>query len=270
MIKMVVTDLDGTLLNDQGEISTVNKNAIATLKDKGIIFVIATGRPEQLVKPYVKQLSYDDDLIMYNGSVIGHPYRSERKLSHFIDKTVLKSILEFGFKQHKLMMIYTQEAIYSNPNHRVEHFEKINLTLPVDQRAIFKPIGDDYNHLLTKDVNKVLFVEKDESVYEEVYAHLSAFPHVDIVKSQKGFIDVNPEFANKGNALVKLAEFHQIDLSEIMVIGDQENDISMIKIAGLGVAVSNASDYVKSFAKMITVSNNEHSVAFAIENFIKP
>jgi len=269
MIKMVVSDLDGTLLNDQGEISLINRNAIATLKDKGILFVIATGRPEQLVKQYVRQLEYHNDLIMYNGSVIGHPYRSTRKLSHIIDKDVLQSILEYGTNHHKLMMIYTQEAIYSNPNYRVDFFEKINQKLPEDQKAIFKPIGDDFSHLLQKDVNKVLFIERDEKSYEDMYAYLSTFQKVEIVKSQKGFIDVNPEYANKGNALRKLAEYYQIDLSEIMVIGDQENDISMIEIAGIGVAVSNASDYVKSFAKKIACSNNDHAVAFAIENLIE-
>jgi len=268
MIKMLVVDLDGTLLNHDDQISIENIKAIKKAQDLGVRFCIATGRPEQLVKSFVKTLNYEDDLIMYNGSVIGHPFKNERLLSYEIDKTYFKDLLDYGLNHQKVMLIYTKNAIFSEPNYRVDYFTSLNEELPLDQRAVFKRIIPHIDLLMNDEINKVLFVENNQDDYDHTMSRFSHMKELNFVRSQHYFIDINHHESSKGNAVEFLAKKWGIELKDVMVIGDQENDISMLKIAGKSVAVDNASSYVKSFCHHVVKPNHKNGVAEAIEKYI--
>jgi len=268
MYKVAVFDLDGTLLNHDLEISSGNLDAIKKIRELGIKVVIATGRPEQLVKPYMDQLQYTDDLIMYNGSVIGHPFKEKRFFSKALDKKTVKEVIEYCEAFDILYMCYTKDMLISKPNFRVEFFEQRNLQLEEKNRSVFKDIGNKEDIYENYEINKILIIEKDDIRFEQVLIRMNECKNVSIVSSQKGFIDINPLNTSKGDAVRRLTESMKVSKDEIIAFGDQDNDVSMLEYAGFSVAMANASAKAKAAADYITTSNDEDGVAFGLHEHI--
>lgn len=269
MINSVVLDLDGTLLNDEMEISDVNRRALQSLDALGIPYFIATGRPEQLAKPVVSTLGYNRPMIMYNGSVIGHPFWDDRLFSEAINPANIDDIVSFCDERGMIVMLYTKDAIYSDPNYRVDFFEKRNEALPEKDRAVFKTM-DAFDPML--EVNKILIIEHDSAKREAFKTHFENTPSLRsalrIVQSQPSFMDINPKGTSKGRAIDILYDELGLDTETCMALGDQDNDVSMKGHAGMFVAMGNASHSVKAVADHVTGGNAENGVAAAIEKFI--
>lgn len=268
MIKMAVFDLDGTLLNSSLEISNANLEAIDLLRKKGIRVVIATGRPEQLVKPYMSPLQMEDDLIMYNGSVIGHPFKEKRMYSLALPKESAKAIIQYCYDNDHIVMSYTKDFLVSKPNFRVDFFEKRNEVLPEINKAVFKDIESLDEIVNNYEINKLLIIEMDPDKYTKLRKDLSIYTDCEMVKSQKNFLDINPLGASKGAALAYLAKQYGYEPSEIIAFGDQDNDVSMLEFAGISVAMGNACLSAKDVSDYITLSNDEDGVAIGIQKFI--
>ena len=261
MIKMVVSDMDGTLLNSDLKISQENLNAIEALRNKGIRFCIATGRPEQLIKEYIEPLRMTDPMIMYNGSVIGHPFMDEKLYELKLADEDIRAIIEYCEKNDVCYMSYAKDKLISKPNYRVDFFEERNKQLDDKNKCIFEDIRDIDIIINENDISKILLIEQDLKKFNEVKKFVMQFTQFEIATSQKGFIDINPKGASKGNALKVLADHFGYTLDEIVVFGDQDNDVSMLKVAGIGVAMANASEAAKSVASDTTSSNNDNGVA---------
>ncbi|MBN2604634.1 MAG: HAD family phosphatase [Bacilli bacterium] len=268
MIKMAVFDLDGTLLNSNLQVSEANLQAIKELRETGVRVVIATGRPEQLVKPYTDVLEMEDNLIMYNGSVIGHPFKEERLYSLALPKQSARAIIEYCYHHGHIVMSYTKDYLISKPNFRVTFFEKRNELLPEKDRAIFKDIPDLDDIIEHNEINKLLIIEKDWEKYKKMREDLSVFTDCSLVKSQNSFLDVNPLGASKGTALAFLAKSYGYKPEEIIAFGDQDNDVSMLEYAGTSVAMGNACTEAKNVADYITLSNDNDGVAHGIYKYI--
>ena len=260
MIKMVVSDMDGTLLNSNLEVSQENLQAIQALRDKGIRFCIATGRPEQLVKEYVEVLNMKDPMIMYNGSVIGHPFLDKQLYELRLEKEDIREIIQYCEKHDIIYMPYTKDKIISKPNYRVDFFQKRNKKLEEKVRCIFEDIRD-IDEILENSINKVLLIENNKEKYLKTKELVLKHPQFEIATSQKGFIDINPKGASKGNALKVLAKHFGYNMDEIVVFGDQDNDVSMLEVAGISVAMANSSENAKNAASHVTTSNNDSGVA---------
>lgn len=267
MIKMVVCDMDGTLLNSDLQISKENLDAINALREKGIRFCIATGRPEQLVKEYIGPLQMEDPMILYNGSVIGHPFKKNRLYEMTLKKDDIQSIIEYCEENEITYMLYTQDRIISKPNYRVDFFEERNKLLSKKNQCVFEDI-QDIEEILKYNISKILLIESNQEKYEKTKTMVSQYSQLEIVASQKGFIDINPEGASKGNALQILANHFGYTLDEVVVFGDQDNDASMLEIAGIGIAMEGASTNAKNAASDQTISNNDSGVAYWINKNI--
>lgn len=269
MIKMIVSDMDGTLLNSNLEISKENLDAIKAVREKGIRFCIATGRPEQLLKEYIKPLQMEDPMIMYNGSVIGHPFQEEKLYELKLETDVARDIIEFCEANDVIYMPYTKDKIISKPNYRVDFFEERNKSLPENLRTVFEDIRD-IEEILNNSINKILIIEQDTDKSNSIMEKLKDYKDLEIATSQKGFIDINPGGASKGKALQVLAKHFGVSMDEIVVFGDQDNDVSMLEIAGASVSMLNSSNNAKAAAKYSTDSNNNSGVAKWIrENILK-
>jgi len=267
MIKMIVSDMDGTLLNSNLEISQENLEAISAVRAKGIRFCIATGRPEQLLKEYIHPLNMEDPMIMYNGSVIGHPFKDDNLYELKLATSDAKEIIEYCDKNDIIYMAYTKNKLISKPNYRVSFFEERNKNLTKELMTVFEDIRN-IDDIIKNNINKILIIENDDEKYIKVKEKFSAYPQFEIATSQKGFIDINPSKVSKGNALLVLAKYFGLSMDEIVVFGDQDNDISMMKIAGTSVAMKNGCQNAKDVADYITESNNDNGVALWIKNNI--
>lgn len=268
MFKMLVSDMDGTLLKKDHSISERNKMAIRKLRDMGIHFIIATGRPDQLVKEYVSELELDDEIIMCNGAVIGHPMKKERLLDLYIPADDVKEIIDLCEAKNAIYLLYSHDAIVSKMNYRAQYFINRNKHLPEEGRSVFEIIDhtdqiSDFNHF-----NKILIIEHDEQYSSEIVEQLSRHEELEVVISQKGFIDIVRSPSSKGKAVKLIAEKYQISLDEVVVMGDQDNDVSMFEVAGKSVAMADASKLAKEAADEVTCNHEDDGVAVWLENNI--
>lgn len=268
MIKMIVSDMDGTLLNKDLKISQKNLDAIDYIRSKGIRFCVATGRPEQLVKEYINDLQMEDPMILYNGSVITHPFKEGKLFELKLSENQIRDIVTICEQHNVIYMLYTKDRIISKPNYRVDFFEERNKSLPLKEKCVFEDIRD-IELLVKEDVNKILIIEQDEEKFELVKNEFMSRTDLNVASSQKGFIDCNPKGASKGNALKVLCEHFGYSLDEVIVFGDQDNDVSMMKIAGTSVCMLNGSYLAKKHSDDITLSNNDSGFAYWINNNVK-
>lgn len=266
MIKMVVSDMDGTLLNSEHEISEENIKAIKKLREQGIRFCIATGRSQELVKEYVDVLEMNDPFILCNGGVISHPNHKEKLLDIVFDPKDVKEITEYCLKNDVNCMLYTSDTIFytKKDNDRVEYFRNRNKKLNPSEQSNFV-FNDNINELVLFDINKILMVQRDPIEFQKLETEISKYEHLTVMSSQVGFLDINPYPASKGYAVSVLAQHFGYSMNEVACIGDQFNDISMIEDSKIGVAMGNAVDSVKSVSQFVTLPNEENGVAYFIE-----
>lgn len=265
--QMIVTDLDGTLLNSRSSLSQKTILTIERLKKENKIIVIASGRTYaeivRLTKP-LDLLSYNKAyFICYNGvlTVKTNPFTVLMKITLKKDdvKQIIDSLKDQDIKYHifgENRLFLSNDIKYTLEDHQSKEVEvkKINVN-EYDQE------DDIYKLLIYDDKSKLDYVKK----------HIPLFisNNYSVVKSSDQLLEIFHKEGSKGHALIYLSKLLSIPQEEIIAFGDEENDISMIEFAGLGVAVSNAKQDVISAAKVTTLSNVFDGVAIAIDKYVK-
>ncbi len=264
MYKLLAIDLDGTLLKSDGTISKANVEAIGEARKKGIRVVLATGRPLNGIKRYLKELNLigDEYVIVFNGAVTEKIKNFEVIREEGVSLKDLEEIYALSKKLHVDIHVHTTQQCITPKINKFSEFEaglnSIQLTemkfeeLPKDTEVI--------KMMLVGEKEKIDTISK---LVDEYYLNKYT-----VVRSLEYYLEFLNKNANKGEALRQLAKMLNIDKEEIISIGDNENDINMIKFAGMGVAMANAEENVKANADYITSSNNEDGVAKVIKKFI--
>ncbi|CAM3266878.1 Cof-type HAD-IIB family hydrolase [Vagococcus fessus] len=269
MYKLLVTDVDETLITSEGNISDKNIEYLNNLDDFGIKIIIASGRRFEDFQTILKKLNLDDKennySISFNGGVT-----TENKNNRIINQTNLndayvKQLFEIGRELDVLIHVFSLSHIYTYRMNQSEHDflddpEKLTLI-------------DDLNHTPFTDdiILKVNFQSDDMSKLQAIEASLpeELKQQLDINYSSARYLEFNPLGVNKGRALKELSEELGIKPEEIIAIGDNMNDRTMIDFAGTGIAVANAVPELKEKADYIcTNDHNNSAVAEAIEHFI--
>ena len=266
MIKIVTIDLDGTLFDDKKQISDKNKLAIKKAKELGVRVVIATGRPIAGVMPVLEELNLLDDTdycIIYNGAKIFNCKTKELVFSSSITGSDVYNLYNealklkvhyhaFDINENLLTMDHNPYTdVEASLNHITDKIYDFSLTNESDLYLKSMMVDSKENiDRCIKDVNKV---------FKEKYS---------MVRSSDIFLEFLNKNTNKGNALIALAKYLNVDIKDTMAIGDQDNDISMIKAAGIGVCMQNGAEEVKDIADFITKDNESSGVAYAFEKFI--
>lgn len=268
MYKLAVFDMDGTLLNSQGDISNDNLLALDYLKEKGIRIVIATGRPSELLKKYTYELNIDEFIVTCNGSVIAHPFNNEVLHENTIDKESVVKIVDMCEENNYGYLLYTKDAVISKDNSRLRLYKKMGSAYIKRYKANIVESEDSSYIKRNFAPNKILLTESDPNRYKEMVGKVSQLKSVEYAQSFRGALDLSPLGDNKGNAIERLCKHYGILQEEVIAFGDNHNDISMIKYAGMGIAMGNAEKEVKEVANFITLSNNDNGIAHAIYKFI--
>lgn len=266
MYKLLAMDMDGTLLREDKTISKRTLNAIKAAKEKGVKIVLSTGRPLEGVKEYLKELDLltnDDYAIIYNGAIVVNTLNEKSIYSSSLKGSDLKYL--FSLSQSLGVFLHAYDGNKCITPAEISKYTKIEGDIngvTVSQIDI-NTISDD------QEIVKVLLVE-EESKLDKAYSKLpkEVFEKYTVVRSSPFFLEFLNKSTNKGTGVKKLAEKLNINPKEIICIGDAENDIHMIKYAGLGVAMGNAFDKVKDSADFVTETNENHGVAKIIEDFI--
>lgn len=264
-IKLIAIDIDGTLLNEKNELAPATISAIQDAKAQGIKVVLCTGRPLTGVSPYLKKLGLSGDdqyAITYNGSVaqtLSGKVLINHSLSNddYIDLEALSRKLKVHFQIETPDYIYTANKDIS----AYTIYESYLVSMLIRYRST-----DEMPQDLT--ISKAMFVDDEDKITAAWQAMPQAFKDkFYVVQSMPFFIEVMNKQASKGNALSELADQLGFTADDIMTLGDQGNDLTMIEYAGLGVAMGNAIDEVKAAANAVTLTNAEDGVAAAIRKY---
>lgn len=269
--KMIAIDMDGTLLTDKKEVTEVSKEAIRKASKKGIKIVVCTGRIFTSAKVYAKEIGTEAPIIASNGAYIREKDAEKIIYEKPIAKDKLKVLVDMakseGFFPHLFTTntIYTEKLIFSSKS-----YTKWNEGLPETDKVIIE-IVDDLNQCIDEsdlDFLKMVVMCDDIDKLLKLKQRISDNMDVSVMSSVENNFEVMEAGISKGNGVKALAEYYGIDRSEVVCIGDNENDISMIEYAGLGVAMGNATEDLKSAADIITETNDNDGVARFIEEYI--
>ncbi len=268
MIKLIALDMDGTLLNEKKELKQPQIDAIHQAIEAGVKIVLCTGRPLAGVKPFVEQLGFDTEeefVIVNNGcsthstkdwSLIDWAELTPADISH------LNQLADGKDLQISLFDVEDYFVLAEEANEQV----KLDATL-VDM--VPQPIGLDEATSGQHRFFEAMFVGKPEVVERFEQTHRAGLEQTySTVRSLPYLLEILPQGTNKASALARLAEELGIEASQIMAIGDGNNDLEMIEFSGLGIAMGNANEQVKAIAQDITDTNENNGVAKAIEKHI--
>ena len=272
-IKLIATDLDGTFVDDRKQLIDENVQAFAECAERGIHIVPTTGRTIIGIPEEIKNLPGVRYAITSNGATV-FDLQSGKVISSCLmsAETVLR-IMELARDSEDDIMYdayvdgvgYTKQEFWDNLLHYVPNPAVLDLV-----RKTRKAVPDNIEHIrkLGVDIEKINLFFVTEEARVRMRKVLAEIPEILVSSSLPNNLEINAAGAHKGGALLRLAELLGIRQEETMAFGDGENDISMIRMSGFGVAMENAGENVKSVADHITVTNNEAGVAVALRKFV--
>lgn len=265
-VKMIALDMDGTLLTPQHEVTQAVKTAIEEAQAKGILVVLASGRPYIGMQKYIAELGLNipgQYCISYNGGLVQHAENGEPIFEttlgmddyHFFEKLARR--LGVHFQALDKQYLYT-------PNKDISRYtvhESEVTGIPLRYRAVEEM---DPQARFPK-----LMIVDEPDVLDNAISQLPTelFEQYTIVKSASHYLEILDKRVSKGSSVQRLAEKLGIRAEEVLAVGDHENDLTMLAWAGYGVAMGNAIDKVKKQAKYHTSSNCEDGVAQAINQW---
>ncbi|MCD5029811.1 Cof-type HAD-IIB family hydrolase [Enterococcus asini] len=280
MIKLIASDMDGTLLDSSMQISPENAAAIKHATEQGVEFIVATGRNRTEALPALEQVGIECAMVTLNGAQV-FDKTGQSLFTVPIDAQTVTSILDLLDERDIYYEVATDQGLFSqSQEQRIELFathlgevmphltHKMAIAMVASQLEIL-PIHyvKNVRQRLAEglEVLKIICFHKEEArVLGPVAKELEGFGELSITSSGANNIEINHRDAQKGIAVAHLAHERNIPLEQIMTIGDNLNDISMIQMAGVSFAMGNAALEVKEYAKYVTDTNIEDGVGKAI------
>ena len=267
--KWVICDLDGTLLNSDSTLSEENVNAVRDLMANDIEVILATGRIDTMTKVYIDKMKIKNPVISCNGGLIRNPVTGEVLYIKLIDKEIAKEIIDFSLLNKLDFLIYTSDKVYySENNPRTSLYYKANEKVKTELRIPLASFKNEVSDIDNIDVIKILIISEDLNLINKLEQHFKCYNKLEVVSSAKHLLDIMANGSTKGNALKILGERINIDFEKAAAIGDNYNDISMLKLVQLPITLENGEESIKKISKFISLSNDEAGVAYAIYNKI--
>lgn len=262
--KLIVTDMDGTLLDNEHEISEENKTALLKATENGIHIAIATGRIYESTIKYAKILGVKAPIICCNGALVKE-YNGNIIYENKLKYDLCESIIDVLDKNEIYYQCFTSDTIFTP--YINEWLKKYQMQEDLNIKIV--ETIDVKNNIKEEDILKFLVIEENSEKLKLVKKQLELIQGIEITKSFYNNIEIMNKGVNKGTAVENLAKYLKVDKSEVITFGDNYNDLSMIKYAGMGIAMGNAEDLIKDNANYVTCKNYEHGVAKAIYEICK-
>ena len=261
----MAVDIDGTLLNDDKKISNRVKNAIVAAQKKGVRFAIASGRAIYGIMSLAQELEfskYGGYVLSFNGGKIVNCATGEELYNRCLPHEVIPEICRYGKEYGVNAVAFDNDLVVEDDKDKYVLIEsKLIGRTPKKVESIAEYI--------TAPVNKMLLVGDPEILKPlEIKTHKVFKNRLSVYRSEPYFLEFLPLGIDKAKTLEELIGILGIEQSELMVIGDGYNDLSMIEFAGLGVAMENAQEEVKQAADFVTLSNQDDGVAYALERYL--
>lgn len=262
-IKLLITDIDGTVLNEKCECTNELKNRFQSLTKNGIKVVLATGRMFMGADPVRKELNLETPVVCYQGAMVrkGDNILYQSSVAHDLALEVIKTSREMNFH----LNLYNDDTLIVEDDNKqfMEDYTK-------GRHTTYKVVNsfDEVNLGIVSKLLAIIYDENEllklrDSMQEKFKGRLQ------IVRSHKYYLEFTDLKATKGNALKFLMDYWGIKKEEVMASGDQDNDYDMLQNAGIKIAMGNASPKLKSIADFICPAIQEDGLTKAIEKYIK-
>nr|WP_298797690.1 HAD family hydrolase [uncultured Acetobacter sp.] len=263
-IRLVVSDMDGTLLTPEKQVTHRTLAAVQALKDAGIPLCLVSSRPPGGIEMYFDVLGLHTPYGALNGGTIFNADRTVRS-QLALDPDAVQETLDM-LKVHHLDAWLFRGHEWLVDNETGAYVEPERKAVRIDPQIVSSFAGS------TTGIGKITGSSADYDAVARQEAEIGMLleGRASVARSSQWFLDITPLDANKGNALRHLADFYGIDPSEVACIGDMDNDVSMFKVAGLAIAMGQASDGVAAQAHFVTASNTEEGWSKAIQSLVLP
>ena len=260
MIKAIFSDIDGTLLTDNKEICKENIEAINKVRELGVKFIICTGRAPYGFNQYNKYIDLSDS-ISTNGTVVV----SDNKIikTNTMNKNDVLKICDYALHNNLYVRIFTDKWFY--------RISRENKSIDVHYNDYLKAIDyDDVPNIVNNEnILKMGFYAPHNILVKTKIDLESVTPYTDYVFSGSDFLDIVIKGDSKGKGIKEYCKFNNIDLKDTIGIGDQENDMSMLKVVGAACCPANAVDSVKKICNYVAIHNNNNgAVSEIIDKYI--
>jgi Cof subfamily protein (haloacid dehalogenase superfamily) len=271
----VLLDLDGTLLDGQGEIRPRNVDALHALVERGVHVMIATGRSTMATLPAVRELALETPMLVFNGAAFYCPREGRFLEERVLSNRAVSRSLEFGREHDLLTVLQLADEKYATPprNTAEERALAFFHGLRVVEREV---LPTEY---LIRVIHFSAQHESSGALRDEVAAHLGTpaflthFP-LDLLVTHRGsplkVVDVHPPMRGKAEGLRFLEEHHGVPPERVVAIGDAGNDLEMLRAAGLGVAMGEARGEVREAADRVIGSHDSDAIAELLEEVFGP
>lgn len=260
-IKLLALDIDGTILRKDYTMSERVKKTIRQAFISGIKVVLVTGRMHRAALPIIKELGLNTPILSYQGALAkkGDEELYSKCISDGLCREIILELQKFDVQ----INLYLDDELYSQTDdfRVIEYCEKRGLN--------YKKV-DSLLSLPDLTANKILAIGHGADDTTEVLMHLKKkfYNNIYVVKSMPIFCEITSSEVSKGRAISYLAEQWGVPMENTMAIGDQDNDIELLKVVELKVAMGNATESLKQVADFVTDSVEEDGVATAIEKYL--
>lgn len=262
--KMLVLDMDDTLLTDDHKISDLNKKVLLEAQAKGVYVVLASGRPTSAMTAYAKELELDLNdsyIISFNGAIISQAKDDQILFEQKLTVKQIHDLYDYSVKTKTHIITYLDDEIISETDSEYIEVEKEITGMAHRKVASFK----DY---IDRPAVKCILLENPTYLKSVENDLIKAMPHLSVSMSKPFFLEAAQQGIDKAASLKLLAEKLNIHQSEIIAVGNAGNDLTMIEYAGLGVWVDNVTPELRDKADLIVASNNNDGVAEVVQKYI--
>lgn len=263
-IKMVATDIDGTILKHNGEFNPAVLDCLRKLDKSGVKVVLVTGRMNRSAKKIAEIIGINSPVVSFQGALVCENIPQEKILyERDIPNETAKKILAWGKSEHVHMNLYMHDSLFVEAENeftkKYVDYQKIPFTVkPFDELNI-----DNVNKILLIDYNDAEKIDRLTNYLKKEY------PELFICKSTDFFCEICHREATKGDGLRYLQNMYGISKEETLTIGDHNNDIELLQSGGVKVAMGNATDELKAIADYVTDTVDNDGFVKAIEKFVK-
>ena len=263
MIKLVATDIDGTILGPSGEFTPAVKNCIAKMQKLGIKVVIVTGRMYKGALKIAERLNLTTPIVAYNGGYI-KDFDGTVLYEKYLPEDYTKQIIDWARRNRVHLNLYSQDTLYSEKDddeiRRYAKYQQLNY------------IVEDFSDIPFTKIHKLLAIDYNDAdkVTGWVNEMSERFPDLYIIKSTPYFCEFSTPDATKACAVRCLQKHWNLKDNEILTIGDQDNDIELLKAGGISVGMANGTEALKAQADYITDTVQNDGFVCAMEEFVLP
>ena len=290
MYRLIAIDLDGTLLNSNGTISTETREILRQIINKNINIVLASGRMIDSIRSVAEEIGKQKYLIAGNGSIVYDIEKNEILYKNFLSKEKVLDVIKVCEENSIFYNIYTESEILTpSLKYNVLYYHKENSNREEKDRTKISIIDNTYEYVKKSsrdDYLKITICDEDKMIFNSIIRMIKQIKGIDVldvehmsrkcitqgtekIELNYSYTEVSAQNVDKWNAITYILEKEQIEKEQVIAIGDNINDKKMIENAGLGIAMKESSPVVVEKANIVTEeTNNADGVAKTLKKII--